>query len=375
MKNIPENFCFKPWTGIYVDYNSVGPCCVNTKLYGGKSINNYMTSSKLKELKDSFIKNEKHPSCYSCWKEESIGVKSVRQKSGLQNRNDYFQFTIRLSNKCNFKCRMCTPGCSSAWEKDIEALDIKNSIEHPNKDKNIFDQESYERNINLVLEIAKLKNIDIIFIGGEPLISEEFLYFLDKCKNYKSRKNITLRINTNLSVYKYKNIDYSKEFNNFNKVYLHASIDGLDLVGEYIRKGYKQDKFDYNLKKLKKFVQSFNLTIQAYNIYNLPNFYKFAELHKKDVVINYLHYPTYLSLSILDEKERIKILEFFKKENFEEQSIINAIKNEKYNKIDIKKFIKYTDSLDRIWKTNFTESIPELKIWYERIKNEKCSLV
>ena len=370
MKKIPDNFCFLPWTGVFIDNDSIGPCCVNYKLYNKNLINEYFNSLELKSLKDSFIKGGKHPSCNACWKEESLGIKSTRQRTKIKFKY-YYYFTIRLSNKCNFKCRMCDEESSSAWAKDKEALNLKVF----NKTCSSFDLKKFKQNIEYILNIAKYYKITLVVIGGEPLISDEFVYFLEMCNKYNLYKNINLSINTNLSVYKYKNIDYKEEFKKFHKVRLHASIDGLENVGEYIRKGYKQATFDYNLSRLRDFIDSLNITIQIYNIYDIPNIHKYAETHNIKIFLNYLHMPSYLSLSILDTEERINIIKYYRNINFLNKEIINALNKEKVSINQISNFIKYTDGLDKLWKTDFKNSIPELKNWYERIKNYEHNMV
>jgi sulfatase maturation enzyme AslB (radical SAM superfamily) len=370
MSKIPDNFCFHPWTGVYIDNNTIGPCCVNYKLYRGNNIEEYLASNTLRKLKDSFLNNEKHPFCNTCWKEESLGIKSIRQRNKVIKSKDYYYFTIRLSKKCNFTCRMCHPKFSSAWALDKEAIELIDKYE-----EELFDIDSYKKNIEYFLEKAKNNKITIVFIGGEPLISEEFLYFLNRCDELDIHKNIELSINTNLSVYKYKNIDYSIEFNKFYWVNIHASMDGLGKVGEYIRRGYKQKIFDYNLNKLKKYINSINVTVQAYNIYDMPHIYKYAENKGIRIIINYVHYPFYLSIAILDKIERLNILKYYSDNNFNNEDIINAINKEPFSTENIEIFIKYTKSLDLLWKTNMLESIPELKSWFERIDNEKYNMV
>jgi len=35
----------------------------------------------------------------------------------------------------------------------------------------------------------------------------------------------------------------------------------------------------------------------------------------------------------------------------------------------------YTSGLDKLWKTDFIKSIPELDSWYDRVQNEKYNMV
>jgi MoaA/NifB/PqqE/SkfB family radical SAM enzyme len=374
-----SGFCLIPWFGVFIDSKSTGPCCVNYNLSNTTSVESYLKSIELNNIKKEFLESKKPKSCEVCWKSESIGVKSIRQekseillKETKFNLKTYFHFSIRISNKCNYKCRMCSPKFSSAWQ-----LDTKASLLRDGKILNIdlFDFNSYKKNIQYITNIAKKQVINVNILGGEPLISNEFLYLLEKSKELDVRKNIILNINTNLSVNKYNNIDYKKEFSTFKAVVLHASIDGINKVGEYIRKGFKQNIFNNNLKYFKDYVKHLNITLQVYNIYDMPNIYNYAKDNKINIIINHLNEPSYLSVSILDKKERENILNYYKNHDFHNKDIEASLINETINTNDIKNFIEYTDNLDSLWKTDLKKSIPELKNWYERIIDEKYNVV
>lgn len=371
MKKIPDNFCFIPWTGVYVNSGTSGPCCVNYKLHNNSDINSYLESKELEELKKSFIKGNKPASCKICWKREELGMESVRKRNTVISK-DYYYFTIRLSNKCNFTCRMCNQTHSSAWALDKKAVALNNytSSYEP------FNIENFKQNIEFILNKAKNTKIILVVLGGEPLISDEFIYLLNKCNEYNIYKNITLSINTNLSVTTYEDIDYKKEFSKFYKVKIHASIDGLEKVGEYIRRGFKQNIFNKNLNILKEFVYSLNIAIQTYNIYDIPNICKYAEKNNiKKIYLGYVHDPTWLSIQILDDEERSKIKSYYDSINFNNKEILGVLLKEDFNKEKVEEFIKYTKGLDSLWKTNFTKSIPELANWYERIQDEQYNMV
>jgi MoaA/NifB/PqqE/SkfB family radical SAM enzyme len=361
VKKIPDNFCFIPWTGVYVSRDTSGPCCVNYKLHNNSDINSYLESKELEDLKKSFIKGEKHSSCNACWKEEELGLSSVRKRNPIEYKH-YYYFTIRVSNKCNFTCRMCHPKHSSAWELDKEATKLKDPYtEEP------FTLDTFEKNVNFILNIAKNNKVTIVIRGGEPLISDEFLHFLDRCSILNVYNNITMFINSNLSVSTYKKIDYKKEFDKFHRVVINASIDGINKVGEYIRRGFKQSIFDKNLEYFKKFIETLNITVQVYNVYDIPNIYNYAKDNNIIVLLNYLHRPNYLSVSILDKKERENILNYYSSLNFTNEEIINILKKESFKENELKRFIEYTKGLDKLWKTDFIKSIPELKDWYNRL--------
>lgn len=374
-----KSFCLVPWFGVFVDSKSIGPCCVNYELSSATTIEEYLNSQELKDLKKDFLEGKKPQSCDACWKTEFAGISSVRQEKRniLVNEKNtllkgYNNFNIRISNKCNYKCRMCHPRYSSAWELDKKASFLMKGTFYKVESFNI---DKYKKNIQYILDIAKKHKVSINILGGEPLIADEFLYFLDKTKEYNVRSNIILNINTNLSVTKYKNKSFKDEFSTFDTVVMHASLDGLNSVGEYIRKGFKQSIFNNNLEYFKEYVKYLNITLQLYNIYDMPNIYKYAENRDVNIIINYLTIPNYLSISLLDRIERDNILKYYKYNNFYNKEIEDSLNNEKVRLKDLYKFINYTEGLDKLWKTDFKAMIPELKNWYERVKNNEHNMV
>ena len=375
-----NGFCLIPWFGIFIDSKTIGPCCVNYELSKSTDIESYLKSDELNNIKKEFLEGKKPISCNSCWEAEAVGIKSVRQekakvllKETKKLLKNYCHFSIRLSNKCNYKCRMCGPRYSSAWELDLKASSVR--IDNVYSKAESFDLDSYKKNIQYIITIAQRQLTYINILGGEPLISDEFLYFLEKTKENNTRQNIVLNINTNLSVTSYKDTDYKKEFSTFKSVILHASLDGLENIGEYIRKGFKQAIFDKNLHYFKKYIKHLNVTLQLYNIYDIPKIYKYAKDNNIDIILNYLTYPKYLSVSLLDSVERDNILKFYKSIDFYNQNVEASLTNENVSLKEIDSFINYTDGLDSIWKTDFKKSIPELSNWYKRIRNEKYNMV
>ena len=55
-------------------------------------------------------------------------------------------------------------------------------------------------------------------MGGEPLITDEFLYFLQQVDKHDLYENIYLILTTNLSVLSYKQINYLEYFDKFSKI-------------------------------------------------------------------------------------------------------------------------------------------------------------
>jgi len=347
--NLSKHFCFRPWTEIYSHFESYGPCCVNYKLYQG-DIASYSSSQELKTIKREFLNGEKPVSCNECWKTEAAGVKSIRQRDTIKSKN-LQRLSISLSNKCNFKCRMCNPEDSSAWALDSEAckvLDMKPLAETSNT-----------RNIDYIIQLCRTKKITLSVLGGEPLITDEYIYLLEQIDKYDLYENIYLSLTTNLSKLSYKGVNHLDEWDKFTNIDVYASFDGVGKVGEYIRQGYIHDKFCKNLQLSNKYVKYLATTIQIYNIFDLPNIFSFSKEYNIPIDFNFLVYPTQLSLGNLSLSDRNLVLEYYKSVNFYNEEIFNVLTSSTF--LNTKsKFIDYTNSIDRLWKKSYKEYLPEL---------------
>lgn len=350
LKGLPDSFCFKPWNEVYSHFDTSGPCCINYKLHNG-GFASYTSSPELTDLRNSFLRGEKHPSCSACWKTEAAGVRSVRQGDTNYSKK-LNRISISLSNKCNFKCMMCNPEDSSSWSLDVSACEIR-GMEPVLNEKDLS-------NIDWIIEKAKTSKIILTVMGGEPLICEEYLYLLEQIEKYNLFENISLVLTTNLSVLSYREVDHLKMFSKFSAVDIYASFDGVATVGEYIRYGFSSEKFENNLIKAKQFVNYFSTTIMLYNIYDLPNIFDYADKFGVSVNFNFLTDPYYLSVGVLSKSERDSVLNYYDEVGFKNEEIINLLNT--INFIDAKsELVSYTRGLDTIWNRNILDYIPELK--------------
>ena len=133
----------------------------------------------------------------------------------LQGKNDIHYVDLRITNKCNLRCRMCVPQSSILLARDMKELGYNVSPEElrnaPAKD---FD--------SLISELGpKLDNLKIVYLaGGEPSIMDEQYMFIDYLIEKDLAKNIKLYCtsNINLRTLKYGDRDYIELLKNFKQV-------------------------------------------------------------------------------------------------------------------------------------------------------------
>lgn len=132
-----NTFCLAPYHSFYVDTtNDVRPCCIST-LEGTKfstdvALIDIYNSDQFRNLRHDLDNNVKHSSCNHCWHAESVGMESLRQSINNRYQDDHKKLRvnsqyyvdkvdikyldIRFNNKCNLKCRTCSPRFSSLWK-------------------------------------------------------------------------------------------------------------------------------------------------------------------------------------------------------------------------------------------------------------------
>jgi len=361
-KTAMKNFCPAPWTEVYIGHDTTGPCCINRNLYKGINPQNYLKSEVLRNLKKEFLNGGRPESCRGCWSSEDVGIKSVRQTQTTLGKK-LQRISLVITNKCNFKCRTCDPISSSAWGTDKKASKVfKKYFENTEE----YDTDNFPKfaddyaNIDWIIEECKSKRLLVNLLGGEPFISLGFLYFLKKVEEYNLYDNISLVITTNLSVTKYKSIDFTKELKKFKRLDIYASMDGCFKVGEYIREGFKFTKFHNNMVAMGSLITNFSTVLQVYNIYDMPTIFRYAEKMNVKVLINYMYEPCFLKVEILNKEERKKVLNYYKSINFYNKDIFKVLEQGEDCTYHRDKYKDYTDSLDKLWNKNIKDYIPEL---------------
>jgi sulfatase maturation enzyme AslB (radical SAM superfamily) len=250
---IPEDFfCPAPWTGIYYHENNIGPCHASTKLQK-MSPTEYLNSDWLKNIKSELKEGKIPVNCSVCYNKERRGLKSTRQASCIGMGKDPVKFPndkvdptkflvddpialdrieLRVSNLCNFKCRMCNQDSSSEWQREIEEYPEIQPWTGISKSQHIANTSDY--NFEELKKIS-LDNIRVVcFTGGEPLLIKQYYDFMDHMIETGANEKTMLELYSNCSVWNPLFIDRLLKFKRARFV---MSIDGVDKVAEYNRKG------------------------------------------------------------------------------------------------------------------------------------------
>ena len=322
-----------------VTTQEVTPCCAldtsefNYSHNGRQSLENKINSQGLIDIREKLLKDEWHPACKLCeeatkgnypsmmsgWN-ETLKDFEPEYKSNIDLQN-LKEMSITLDSICNSRCITCGPGASSQWMHEVVELDstqkLKAIMSTGFGDEIEFGKASVDE------FIEKCSNVEhLTLYGGEPTVSPNYEYLVDKLIETGRSKDINLSTTSNLTNVSNKLIDKWKKF---QSTHITLSIDGVGKTNEYIRYPFSWNKIDKNLNQiLQRLSPSDNVslglstTVSLFNIVDCIDVveYWYSTLDKNNwrrnvpsINFNRVQNPTYARLEILSKQFRERTFE------------------------------------------------------------------
>lgn len=368
-----NNFCVIPWISLTSDNAGlVRPCC---KFAEKDKQNEYQTGS-LKEntyeeiwngddfqkIRQAFLDNKRIPECSSCWKEEASGLKSYRKVyNNLFLTNKKYGLIadppkvvdLKLSNVCNFKCRMCDYSYSSLILKEDKAY---RGYEIPDESYYLSNKILDTDNESYFFDKILPNLIQIEFTGGEPFVSPETRKIIKRITQSEYSRNVTIQITTNGSII---NNDLLSELQKFKEVRIGVSLDDIGARLEYQRKGSNWETIRENVLTLKSqdwIGLNIHPTINNYNIWDIDQLLDWADLHNIKTEINVLHGPERLCIKNLHDNIKTKIIEKHRSDH-RLRNVLNYLTQDR--DLSVTDFILETEFIDNIRNEDFRKVFPE----------------
>lgn len=286
----PKSFCIAPFTHTYASPQGERRlCCASREESQWKGATQYIDSAEgkndsfspisleewwnseyLKDIRVKMLNGEVPDQCQVCnnqllnlytYKQYFNGTlfpHKIDEMIAKTHSDGYLadlpiSYDYRVSNLCNFRCRMCGEQLSSAWESEKRVLGTWNPqtqqwMTPENKVKiEAFQSEVLEKELwDAVLE-DRIE--EIYWVGGEPLMFNIHWEIMKHLVETGQSKNVIVRYNTNLSRTKFKGVDLYELLRNFKRVNVCSSQDATGYVAEYIRTGLHWDDWLENFKK------------------------------------------------------------------------------------------------------------------------------
>jgi organic radical activating enzyme len=316
---------------------------------------------------------------------------------------------VSFSHACNFKCSYCSPHISSKWMEEIEKFGgypttlQYNNIEHtkhqdkmpiPIKEHNPYVEAFWKWWPEVYPNLHTFR-----ITGGEPLLSKDTFKVLDYIIEHPN-PNLELAINSNCVLpdklfekflEKIKIIDQNRSVKKFT---LYTSAEAYGEKAEYIRFGMDYKTWLSNCNKYLAEVPKGNFAIMStYNALSVSSYTEFlkdvlimklvhhASLRSITIDIPYLDNPKWMSVRILPESYKEKILEQvkFMRDNacghkgfqsWEADKLerITYILETEQDKNHLKDFASFFDEHDKRRGSNFLKTFPEYTELYNHCK-------
>jgi organic radical activating enzyme len=316
-----STWCVNPFLQAHQCMDSrLTPCCHYQGSSIGTTIQEYVNSPKLRQLKTELLSGTQSVECNQCWAEEKLGLESKRQRDNktyqdrfkliyhnkdlLEANPNLAEYYIRLGNNCNLRCVICNDLVSTGWSSENKKFGL------PYRKKNNIKQNDpiWQHMLDHALYIKLIE-----FIGGEPLFINPELQidFLKKLIGLGVAKNIKLRYHSNGTKF---NKEIADLWTHFQEVTVWLSIDGLEKSFEYQRYPAKWSTLVANITKfLDLSTQSSNIKIKAtctvsvLNILELDRIIAWFQTQGLPYYLNVLEYPVEYGLfnQELDLKQKI----------------------------------------------------------------------
>lgn len=406
---LSPTFCVLPWLHLATrTYGAVTPCCVGEPL---KENLNQTTFSKawnapsIRALRKQMIQGESSSLCRKCYEEEAAGVASHRVRANdywrdfysfsemIQNTDSngffngqYIYLDLRLGNKCNLECNMCSPQETVRWEslagkifkfaktnllKEYMTQQI-NFMEHA-PSKNWYERAEVVQDIYNHLPYIKR----VTLAGGEPLLIKEHHKFLEECITRGEAHHISLHYHTNGTAL---DSQLFEKWKFFESVLVFISLDDVGDRNRYIRWPTSWRMIEKNLDFIDKESPAnvhpmILCTIQIKNIFYFPEFLSwFSEKNFKKIHACYdavVHtelviQPYFLSCQLLPPHVKRIVTNKFQKmykrygKKSERFKTLIDFMNLKDKSDLLYVFHDYVQALDQARKTNFSRVFPEL---------------
>ena len=300
--------------------------------------------------------------------------------------------TVSFTNRCQMSCIYCGAGKSSTWKKEIDEygpypLNVKDNYDKymPRNDIMKVEDNPYVDKFWKWLPDAYPHLQTIRLTGGEPLLDENTFKLLQYVKD--NPKELSFEISTNLMVTDRRVSNYINLVKGLPGQKCYVSVDTWGEQAEWIRTGLKIEQFEHNLHRV--LGNGIKVGIMCtFNLLSIPNFeewvFKMAELKQQypgllTVDVPQMVEPLHLTTRIADKK-LINMLDKAYKSMltyshlFEDYEIskfkrtiawtkANLMKGEELER-NRKDFVKFANEKDRRRGTNFLETFPELKEFY-----------
>jgi len=287
-----ETFCSAFWNHTNIrGGNRVFPCCrykTPVQIFDG-DLGKVLHSKEYGSLRSDSLNGIRNSNCEKCYYEESLNKKSTRQWFNENYPGEMVELNyleVGFDNICNLTCDGCWEEWSSSWwvKKNPEGKVIEGIL-------------STSEFVNVPETIEK-----IVFLGGEPLITNRHRKFL---QNFSNLSRLTVEYFTN-GMFDLTEEDH-KLLSKCKSVKFTVSVDGYRELNQNVRTGSEWNKVEQFINTLE-YEKVVHTTIHKNNWHGLPKMFNWTCSNNYTWTTNVLTYPKHLDIITLDDSKKQKLL-------------------------------------------------------------------
>ena len=297
---------------------------------------------------EDLVMSDREKYCSECIRRENIGKYPSHRQLVLKhvpdhaNAGDTTVLELQIDTVCNAACAICGPHFSSLWRKQLKISES----DTPN---------DYEK-LYRMIELDKITNIR--FLGGEPMLSNDYLRLLE---HVPQAENITIQYTTNGSLFPDANV--IKIWNRYHCVIMMFSIDDMHDRFGYIRWPLRWNKIDQNfryvLKNLKNAQVGINCTVNALSVYYIDQLQEWSARCGNPTLKFSKCFGTW-NLSACPESVRSQV----RQKLGPEHEISIMLDREPCNQQHTQALVEHMDQLDSQRGTNWRKTFAEIQHYF-----------
>ncbi len=354
-------------------------------------------SRHMRDVRKAMVEGQPLEECRHCYEEErAVGssprtlsnnewfrqalemqgrtIESVVEEAGPTYRVERAPFMVQfdVGNTCNLACRMCNPSASSRIAADpvhrkwapggdpgeLVILEGPTGRVRETVQRGLFPKDNHPQHVYL--------------FGGEPFLIKEALALIDYFLDNDMAPRIGLGFSTNATVVTPALLD---KLARFWWIDLHVSLDGIGPVFEYIRYPARWDAVAANTRLFLDRLPNAKIivapTIQAYNVLNITDLFRFADSLGVNFVAPKVTQADHLNLEILPvaarDLARRRLLDYVERECRPENrptalSVAQRLEaiGDFVDAAQAARFLQFTQELDASRGQSLAGSIPDL---------------
>jgi sulfatase maturation enzyme AslB (radical SAM superfamily) len=267
-------------------------------------------SYSMKAIRLNMLKGVWPRECLTCKSIEETGGESLRMSELKNSSNRIIELInstsldgsvsapithidMKPGNTCNLSCSMCAPMFSKKTIKDKLAIypekteaDFKEFLElNWHEDEDFWDK--------LLEKAPQARRFH--FAGGEPLLNNHLIRFLQKLSESPQASEVQLSFATNLTILPEKLLSV---LGSFGKCSFYVSLDGTKEINTYIRYPSEFDAVISNIQKLHENRKELSIdfvlihsVIQSFNIFDTSALCRFIDKEFPSLAADHVLFP------------------------------------------------------------------------------------